>query len=68
MDILERFIAEARQRDQTVVLPEGDDARVIAAARRLLDEAHCAPDSARLAWRDRADGGSRPEWICRASR
>ncbi len=43
MEILERFFAEARRRDQAVVLPEGDDARVIAAARRLVDAAIARP-------------------------
>lgn len=43
MEILDRFYETARQRHQTVVLPEGDDPRVIAAARRLLDEGIATP-------------------------
>lgn len=35
--ILDRFIATARERRQSVVLPEGTDARIIAAARELQD-------------------------------
>ncbi len=43
MDILDRFFDSARQRQQTVVLPEGHDPRVITAARRLLDEGLAKP-------------------------
>ncbi len=43
MDILGRFVEEARRRSQTVVLPEGEDARVLVAARRLLDERIARP-------------------------
>ncbi len=43
MGILDRFFATARQREQTVVLPEGEDARVVTAARRLLDESIAKP-------------------------
>ena len=43
MDILDRFFSEARQRQRTVVLPEGEDPRVVAAARRLKDEALAEP-------------------------
>lgn len=43
MDILDRFYDEARRRPRTVVLPEGDDARVVAAARRLQDEGIARP-------------------------
>ncbi len=43
MEILERFYATARQRDQAVVLPEGDDPRVITAARKLVDEGLARP-------------------------
>ncbi len=35
MDIVERLVAQAKQRRRTVVLPEGDDARIVEAARRL---------------------------------
>lgn len=38
MSILDDFIARAKQRRRTVVLPEGGDARVVAAARRMADE------------------------------
>ena len=38
MDIVERLIAQAKQRRRTVVLPEGDDPRILQAARRLHDE------------------------------
>ncbi len=38
MDIVERLIAAAKARSQSVVLPEGDDERVLLAARRLHDE------------------------------
>lgn len=38
MAILERLFAEARRRAARVVLPEGDDPRIVAAARRLVDE------------------------------
>ncbi len=43
MDILERFYADARRRDQAVVLPEGEDARVIAAACQLADQRIARP-------------------------
>ena len=43
MDILDRFFGEARQRRRCVVLPEGEDPRVVAAARRLKDEALAEP-------------------------
>ncbi|MFQ5956070.1 MAG: phosphate acyltransferase, partial [Kiloniellales bacterium] len=38
MHIIESLIAAARARDQSVVLPEGHDERVIRAARRLQDD------------------------------
>jgi phosphate acetyltransferase len=38
MTSLDRLFDTARQRRFKVVLPEGDDARVLAAARRLIDE------------------------------
>ena len=38
MDIVEELIAAARDRDQSVVLPEGQDRRVVEAARRLRDK------------------------------
>ncbi len=43
MDLLELFIAKAKGKDQTVVLPEGGDARVLRAARRLADEGIATP-------------------------
>ena len=38
MDIIERLTAAAKARHGTLVLPEGDDPRIVAAARRLDDE------------------------------
>ena len=38
MDVIENFIARAKRRDCTVVLPEGHDERIILAARRLRDD------------------------------
>ncbi|MFQ5959465.1 MAG: phosphate acetyltransferase, partial [Alphaproteobacteria bacterium] len=38
MDIIERLIAAAKTRNRRLVLPEGDDARIVLAARRLCDE------------------------------
>ncbi len=43
MDLLERFMTAAKAQARTVVLPEGGDARVIEAARRLHDEAIARP-------------------------
>ena len=43
MDIVERLIAQAKQRRRTVVLPEGDDTRILQAARRLHDEGIARP-------------------------
>ena len=43
MDIIERLIEAARVKAGSVVLPEGDDERVIHAARRLLDESIATP-------------------------
>jgi phosphate acetyltransferase len=43
MDLVQQFIAEAKRHRQSVVLPEGSDARVIAAARRLLDDEIAEP-------------------------
>ena len=37
MDIVEELIAAARDRDQSVVLPEAHDGRIVEAARRLRD-------------------------------
>ncbi len=37
MDIVERLVAQAKQRRRTVVLPEGDDLRIIEAASRLQE-------------------------------
>ena len=38
MDIIERLTAAAKAHHGTLVLPEGDDPRIVAAARRLDDE------------------------------
>ncbi len=43
MDIVERLIAQAKQRRCTVVLPEGDDPRILQAARHLHDEGIARP-------------------------
>ncbi len=43
MEIVEKFIAAAQARGQTVVLPEGGETRVLRAARRLVDEGIAAP-------------------------
>ena len=43
MDIVERLIAQAKQRRRTVALPEGDDPRILQAARRLLGEGIARP-------------------------
>ena len=43
MDIVERLIAQAKQRRRAVVLPEGDDPRILLAARRLHDEGIARP-------------------------
>lgn len=43
MDLVKHFISAAKGRGQTVVLPEGSDARVIAAARRLVDDQIAEP-------------------------
>jgi phosphate acetyltransferase len=43
MDLIKQFIASAKGRGQTVVLPEGSDSRVITAARRLVDEQIAEP-------------------------
>jgi hypothetical protein len=43
MDLIKQFIASATGREHSVVLPEGSDSRVIAAARRLSDEQIARP-------------------------
>jgi phosphate acetyltransferase len=43
MDLIQQFISSSKGRRQTVVLPEGADGRVIAAARRLVDEQIAEP-------------------------
>ena len=43
MDIVERLIAQAKQHRRTVALPEGDDPRILQAARRLHDEGIARP-------------------------
>jgi phosphate acetyltransferase len=42
-DIVERFVAVARARPRRVVLPEGGEPRVLAAARRLVDQGAAEP-------------------------
>ena len=43
MDVVERLIAKAGKRRRTVLLPEGDDPRILSAARRLLDRGIARP-------------------------
>ncbi|MDE2991020.1 MAG: phosphotransacetylase [Chloroflexota bacterium] len=43
MDIVQQLIERAKQRHRTVVLPEGDDPRILQAARRLHDEGIARP-------------------------
>ena len=43
MDVIGNFIAQAKTRNLTVVLPEGTDGRILTAARRLQDEGIAAP-------------------------
>ena len=43
MDIVARLIAQAKERRRTVALPEGDDPRILQAARRLHDEGIARP-------------------------
>src|SRR5829696_2969224 len=43
MELVQRFREAARARRGRVVLPEGDDARILAAARRLRDEGLAEP-------------------------
>ena len=43
MDIVERLIGQAKEAERTVVLPEGDDPRIVQAARRLHDEGIARP-------------------------
>lgn len=43
MDVLDRFFTAARRQRRTVVLPEGENTRVIAAARQLLQDAVARP-------------------------
>ena len=43
MDVIERLIERAKARPRRVVLPEGDDPRVVRAARRLRDEGIARP-------------------------
>ena len=43
MTLIDRLVDTARQRQYKVVLPEGEDARVLAAARRLADEGIAVP-------------------------
>lgn len=43
MDVIQGLIDTARKRRLRVVLPEGEDARIVAAARRLKDDGIAAP-------------------------
>ena len=43
MDVVERLMERAKARRRRVVLPEGDDPRVVRAARRLCDEGIARP-------------------------
>jgi phosphate acetyltransferase len=43
MDLITKFINDARKNPKRVVLPEGDDPRVIAAAHRLMNEGIAHP-------------------------
>ena len=43
MDIVEQLIERAKERRRAVVLPEGDDPRILLAARRLHDEGIARP-------------------------
>jgi phosphate acetyltransferase len=43
MEFLDGFLEQARARPRRVVLPEGDDPRILAAARRLKDEGLAEP-------------------------
>ena len=43
MDIIEQLIERAKSRPRSVVLPEGEDARIALAARRLRDESIARP-------------------------
>jgi len=43
MDLLDRLLDNARRRDRKIVLPEGDDARIVAAAVRLKAEKLARP-------------------------
>ena len=43
MDIIEQLIERAKSRPRSVVLPEGEDSRIVKAARRLRDEGIARP-------------------------
>ena len=43
MDVIERLVERAKARPRTVALPEGGDARIVRAARRLHDEGIARP-------------------------
>ncbi len=43
MDIADRLVAQAKERRRRVALPEGEDARILQAARRLHDEGIARP-------------------------
>jgi hypothetical protein len=38
MELLDRLFDIARRRNRKIVLPEGDDARIVAAAARIIDQ------------------------------
>ena len=43
MDIFERIVAAAKASDRRIVMPEGEDGRIVRAARRLLDDGIATP-------------------------
>lgn len=43
MDIIQQFTERAKRRNQRLVLPEGNDERIIQAARRVLDDGLASP-------------------------
>ena len=58
MDIIQGFIERAKRRNQRLVLPEGNDERIIQAARRMLDDGLARPvllGKAEAALADRED-------------
>ena len=43
MTLVEKLVDKVRGSDKRVALPEGDDVRVVGAARRLLDDGIATP-------------------------